>query len=765
MQYLFILLLTFSTFFISSVDVLGFTKRALVIGINQYETPEGETAVSNGRKWANLDGTINDAVGIRDVIRSRYGFKDDNITLLIERDNTTRDAIFDALSELVDISEKGDVVFIYYAGHGSQVKNSLSPEFDKLDETLVPSDSYRGAMDVRDKELNRLFQHLVRNGVHLTVIFDSCNSGSGTRSDLNIHAPKTRALAPLLSVDVMDATEDEDNTVLVEKGALFMSASQDYQLAREYTDSEGKKHGAFTFCLLKAMNASSPNESAINIFKKAKSIMLYNDVPKQNPSIEGSQERKESPLFGGIDKDASKETTISVFKKESKLKVHLDGGYVTGVREGAKLVQLDKEGQKTEVRLQITEMPSINKCIAKVIEGNYNSIRVGDLFKLDGWVEDEKNVIQIWYPQDVYTREAIVNIQKEIEGYCKNLNIERVKSPKQDTPDNIMLLNKGKWLIRDACGNTVELDKNLDEKAFAEQWNALKSNGCKEAKDKLFIYLPVESEVKDMVNLGLSATINSMKLLTTPDNAQYILTGMMDENNQLNYSWINVNYKERAPFPASSQMVSTEKDIKVITRTLFADIEKISRIRGWLTLESPSNEESFPYKLAIKNAETKEILSEGDSVFKDDVYGFVLVKDKNLFAEWTRQHRFLYVFGIDNNGNMKLFYPLYGSIENNTRTLAYQNKMFLDEVKLGLERAFQITPPYGVDTFLLLSSVDPLDEPELLEDFQQMRSAETDNPLIKLFQTSVGGQSRGAQVLTTPVNWQLQRVSVVSFGE
>ena len=79
-------------------------------------------------------------------------------------------------------SNANDFAFIYYAGHGSQVPNSLAREEDKKDESMVPSDTWKpGVQDIRDKELAKVYNAFLDKGVKLTVIMDCCHSGSLSR--------------------------------------------------------------------------------------------------------------------------------------------------------------------------------------------------------------------------------------------------------------------------------------------------------------------------------------------------------------------------------------------------------------------------------------------------------------------------------------------------------------------------------------------------------------------------------------------------------
>src|SRR5205085_10114581 len=110
-----------------------------------------------------------------------YGF-DRHDTITWTDQAATRAAIFHSIeNHLESGAAKDDVLLFYFAGHGSQVRNSESDERDKLDESIVPADSRAGAPDIRDKELRVLFNRILDRGARLTVILDNCHSGSGAR--------------------------------------------------------------------------------------------------------------------------------------------------------------------------------------------------------------------------------------------------------------------------------------------------------------------------------------------------------------------------------------------------------------------------------------------------------------------------------------------------------------------------------------------------------------------------------------------------------
>src|SRR4051794_5969614 len=135
--------------------------RALLIGINDYTASRLAAQPMLGpppdRDWPNLTGAVNDVHIFAGMLKQRYAFGDEDIVILTDQ-MATRQAILDKLDNyLAKPAGKEDVVFFYFAGHGSQVRNSRSDELDKLDESIVPADSRRGAADIRDKELRKRF--------------------------------------------------------------------------------------------------------------------------------------------------------------------------------------------------------------------------------------------------------------------------------------------------------------------------------------------------------------------------------------------------------------------------------------------------------------------------------------------------------------------------------------------------------------------------------------------------------------------------------
>ena len=239
------LLLLFSILLPNSI-IEAQTRRAFLVGINNYE-PTIKPQSKCRKDWWNLNGCINDVKAMEGMLLSpAFRFKPENIHLLTDQRATKENILSGIKKYLIEEVQPGDICLFYYSGHGSRVKNSLSDEPDKMDETLVPADWYRGVGDIRDKELKKLYNLVLDKKAHLTVIIDACNSGSISRG-LPYPVP-FRSLPP----DPCDVAQPPDGEKSpAERGALILSAAQDFQAAVETTDENNLPRGLFTWALLK----------------------------------------------------------------------------------------------------------------------------------------------------------------------------------------------------------------------------------------------------------------------------------------------------------------------------------------------------------------------------------------------------------------------------------------------------------------------------------------------------------------------------------
>jgi len=172
-------------------------KYALVIGINDYyETPAAKSADDC------LNGPVNDANAIRNILINKFGFKATNIDTIYNA-TATRDNITAGIEKKIRQCKPGDYMFFYYSGHGIWMNNTEEKKDsikDGMNQAMVTSDLYnfknKFKCFLRDFTLKTYFNKFVDKKVILTTIFDCCYSGNLARAgnDANANLEKGKAI-------------------------------------------------------------------------------------------------------------------------------------------------------------------------------------------------------------------------------------------------------------------------------------------------------------------------------------------------------------------------------------------------------------------------------------------------------------------------------------------------------------------------------------------------------------------------------------------
>jgi uncharacterized caspase-like protein len=338
-------------------------RRAVLVGINDYSA-----AQPHKRDLPNLSGAVNDVEEIKQLLIQRHDFHARDIVTLTNR-QATRKAILSALQRhLLQPAAKNDVVLFYFAGHGSQVRNSRSDEADRLDESLVPADSSAKVRDIRDKELRPIFNHILDRGARLTVMLDNCHSGSGARG------AAVRGVRADLR-DVRDGTHYGPRPE--DRGALVIAATQDTGDARETRDQQKKMHGAFSWAWIRAMRDASPVEPASETFARA-AARLRAERPSQQPVLAGLARVTQIPFLGT--RPLREGRVIAVEKVLPDGTVLLHGGRVHGLNVGTRLRAVDDP----DAELTVTALRGAARS-----EARGGDVVAGALMEIDHWAAPE----------------------------------------------------------------------------------------------------------------------------------------------------------------------------------------------------------------------------------------------------------------------------------------------------------------------------------------------------------------------------------------
>lgn len=150
----------------SSKTNIDGNKYALIIGISDYNEAS-----------LNLKFAKNDAALFKDYLAKVENIPDENIKYLIDKEATSL-AISIEMEELFNIAKEGDVIYLYFAGHGDVVKKyNKNTGFLLAWDTDTSQNYYGKSGAVPLSEFNNLIAALAEKGVKTILILDACRSG------------------------------------------------------------------------------------------------------------------------------------------------------------------------------------------------------------------------------------------------------------------------------------------------------------------------------------------------------------------------------------------------------------------------------------------------------------------------------------------------------------------------------------------------------------------------------------------------------------
>jgi hypothetical protein len=704
-------------------------RRALLVGINDYTASQLNTrpkaAPAPDRDWPNLAGAVNDVNTMRELLVIMYAFDRSDIVTLTDQ-AATRDAILGGIEQqLVNPAAKDDVVFFYFAGHGSQVRNSFSEERDKMDESIVPADSRNGAADIRDKELRKLFNRILDRGARLTVMLDNCHSGSGARG------LGTGARPRGVKADLRDVADRVSSPRPEDRGALVLSAAQDDDTAWETRDAERKFHGAFSWAWIRAMRDAGAGEPAVQTFQRAQA-RLRAETPYQEPVIAGNSEARLSPFLGTRIDRRNDRIVVAVEKIQSDATIVIQGGWASGLTVGTELRE-----PASNTRLIVTALRGISECEAR-LQSPGAMPRPGALLEVAAWAAPPVRPLRVWIPRAAHGMKDIAAMGRSLAGEAKQHGVQWTTDPIDATPAHVLRWSGKEW----------ELFSGGEVERIGTNTAAIAAVSRLSPGETLFVQFPVPVALIDAL------AVDGVEKAARPEEADYVLVGRFT-GRHLSFAWLRPSVKtsdrRKTGLPLRTAWVAERRNKKRLRDTapfLREALLRLRKIHGWLLLESPPGDR-FPYQLAARRARDGT-LARADAIIGDEKYELVLrVISLPLPAKIPK--RYIYAFVIDSSGKSTLLFPPpgSGSVENH-----FQPSGADTEIALGEESAFEASAPYGVDTYFLLTTEEPLPDPSILE-WDGVRAVKPQTPLeTLLMQTSAGTRSIS---IATPSRWSIAK--------
>jgi hypothetical protein len=773
-------------------------RRALLVGINQYSA------------FGDLGGgPLHDVKDLGQLLADKkYGFE---VHALLERE-ATHDGIITAFRKyLITDANDGDICLFFFSGHGTQIKNTASPEEDKLDEALVPIDVKRpvtekkDVKEIRDKELTRLFNEALSKGVKLVIIIDSCHSGSIARG---VNSARVKKIDALMTVDMavppdppspIDPKNKEGKSP-EERGALVMAAALDNESAEEHL-YDGVYHGDFCKALLDVLRESDANKiSAEQLFFNVTARIRQDGLTQQHATMSKTlEDRRHLTLFGDQPAGDPGQTEVTVIADQLNETLTIQNGADIGLTKDSEFKRKDSPAVRIRISEEVTEL---GRAVAEVVPpAKLSEIKTGDVFEQDKWASVGKPKLKVWIPPAKLSTGDIHNIATELSKLCCSDKLQCVDDPTEEAATYLVSYEVSGWQLAKPDATIAKLGAQPTAEAVLKLLPA-----PSQSKPKLFVYLPPSTELRAKIKLGEGTQKSAIAVTRTRDEAVYLLVGRLRttaSRTTVEYAWVlpaatqseahnsdNKTQPNNEPPPESLPLppLTTWIDVNAAVDdhssvTALEDMAlRLGKIKGWLGLTSPPQERGhiFPYRLVIKNASRPNIeISNGSELIECEKYLVELVAEPVALNPLPKQ-RYVYVLGLDKSGNSSLLYgsgnesrwPTRAELDSGTAP----QRIPLDDaafIVIGPKGRCGINPETGKadkgilgnETYILMTTEDPLPLPELLEfkgvrtpeDIQAEKSRGGNSDLQDLL-SSIDGPTMSTRG-TTSLNWSVQQLS------
>ena len=269
------------------------TKKAVCVGINDYPYD-----------GSDLNGCINDAHAWADLLVSHFDFAESDVKLLIDS-QATKAVVMAELRAMLTGAKSGDVMVFTNSSHGTYIADTSGDE-PTYDEAICPYDCADNLLV--DDDLRELFTNLAK-GVHLTVISDSCFSGTVTRAALSEIIPglktpddrRVRFLNPALRGQAVLENPWKAKPKSKEKypesnmKEILLSGCSDKEYSYDALIG-GTYHGAMTYFALQAIQTAEYKITLQQLYTRVNFLLDDAGYP-QHPQLEGRIANKKRLIF------------------------------------------------------------------------------------------------------------------------------------------------------------------------------------------------------------------------------------------------------------------------------------------------------------------------------------------------------------------------------------------------------------------------------------------------------------------------------------
>jgi hypothetical protein len=274
---------------------------------------------------------------------------------------------------------KDDIVVIYFSGHGSRMRDREEIGDKGWDETIMPCDSGRKPdpnWDITDDEIYVYLKQLAAKTPYITLIFDSCHSGTITRDafgarsrgverdDRPIEELPPSSVLPELAREAMDA--GFSGWLPLSEQYVLIAGCKDWEKSYEIKVKGDGIYGALTFYLHRELDKAGTGTTYLDVFEPARK-MVTRVRSGQHPQLEGAGNRE---LFGVRDIEPTRFVSV---EQRAAGKVTLAAGAVHGVAKGSQWAVYPEETRRVTretPRLGLVEIGTVGavRSDAKIVE-------------------------------------------------------------------------------------------------------------------------------------------------------------------------------------------------------------------------------------------------------------------------------------------------------------------------------------------------------------------------------------------------------------
>jgi hypothetical protein len=371
--------------------------------------------------------------------------------------------------------------------------------------------------------------------------------------------------------------------------------------------------------------------------------------------------------------------------------------------------------------------------------------------ELMNWVSEEKPLLSLYVPANPFP-------YADLQKVAAQFGALRVKDPAKWVDNlNKLIPELSAWYL------DGKLEMQVNGELFSNiAWKDLEAAVQKPAVKHAIFYLPVPTELK--AGLGkyfLPGT--SYQLTDNPMEAQYHVTGSVNPDGTPAYYLMNKassakDSLEALPNETDRQNLKSPavEAVDGVSYKLFEYAVRIGRVRGWLQVGGPSNND-FPYQLAVVRKDGSIAGPEGLKFKENATLKLIPSADFDPQTSYVKP-KYIYAFAIERTGRMILLYPERGSGERFPSKLASGGVE--KEKELG---NFDISEPVGTDNFFVLAVTEPISNPQTI--FNQDGVYTSRNASLKgLLDPLINMGTRSVKLGRTETgnNWNLLRLGLRS---